>query len=196
MNKYLETLIKAAIKAGRDNMTEVILYRNYMVTTDGHRLHAVETEADHGDTPKQLSGKDAPPIDQIWKDATPTHHLQLDKEAIKRLKALVEAIGVGTQSNYRKEKQAGITVHFKGKEVYFSREASDYKTGRDDGLEIRYKVNGHPEQKELKFIVNGYYLLDLLTETNFWTLSQEKEGAPIWFEAGDRKACIMPMRDE
>jgi hypothetical protein len=57
-------------------------------------------------------------------------------------------------------------------------------------------VNGHPEQKELKFIVNGYYLLDLLTEVNFWTLSQEKEGAPIWFESGDKKACIMPMREE
>jgi hypothetical protein len=196
MNKYLETPIKAARKADRDNMTEIILYRNYMVTTDGHRLHAIETEADHGDTPKQVSGKDAIRIDQIWKDATPTHHLQLDKDAIKRLKALVDAIGVGTQSRHRKEKQAGITVHFKGKEVHFSREASDYKTGRDDGLEIRYKVNGHPEQKELKFIVNGYYLLDLLTEVNFWTLSQEKEGAPIWFESGDKKACIMPMNQE
>ena len=196
MNKYLETPIKAAKKAEKDNMTEIILYRNYMVSTDGHRLHAVATEADHGETPKQISGKDAPSIDQIWKDATPTHHLQLDKDAIKRLKALVDAIGVGTQSRHRKEKQAGITVHFKGKEVHFSREASDYKTGRDDGLEIRYKVNGHPEQKELKFIVNGYYLLDLLTEVNFWTLSQEKEGAPIWFESGDKKACIMPMREE
>jgi len=196
MNKYLETLIKAASKAGRDNMTEVILYRNYMVTTDGHRLHAAATEVDHGETPKQISGKDAVPIDQIWKDATPTHHLQMEKDAIKRLKALVDAIGVGTQSRHRKEKQAGITVHFKGKEVYFSRESSDYRTGRDDGLEIRYKVNGHPEQEELKFILNGYYLLDLLTETNFWTLSQEKEGAPIWFESGDKKACIMPMREE
>ena len=196
MTKYLETLIKAAIKAGRDNMREVILYRNYMITTDGHRLHAVATEADYGDTPKQLSGKDAPPIDKIWKDATPTHHLQLDKDAIKRLKALVDAVGVGTQTKYRKEKQAGITVHFKNTEVYFSRDSSDYKTGRDDGLEIRYKVNGHPEQEEMKFILNGYYLLDLLTETNFWTLSQEKEGAPIWFESGDKKACIMPMREE
>jgi len=196
MNKYLETLIKAAKKADRDNMTEIILYRTYMVTTDGHRLHAVATEVDHGDTPKQISGKDAVPIDKIWKDATPTHHLQMEKNAIKRLKALVDAVGVGTESNYRKEKQAGITVHFKGKEVHFSRESSDYKTGRDDGLEIRYKVNGHPEQEELKFVINGYYLLDLLAETNFWTLSQEKEGAPIWFESGDKKACIMPMREE
>ena len=196
MNKYLETLIKAASKAGRDNMTEVILFRTYMVTTDGHRLHAVATEADHGETPKQISGKDAVPIDKLWKDATPTHHLIFDKDEIKRLKALVDAIGVGTQSRHRKEKQAGITVHFKKTEVYFSREASDYRTGRDDGLEIRYKVNGHPEQEELKFIVNGYYLLDLLTETNTWTLSQEKEGAPIWFESGVKKACIMPMREE
>jgi len=196
MNKYLETPIKAAKKAEKDNMTEIILYRNYMVSTDGHRLHAVATEADHGETPKQISGKDAPSIDQIWKDAVPTHFLQLDKDEIKRLKALVDAIGVGTQSRHRKEKQAGITVHFKNTEVYFSRDSSDYRTGRDDGLEIRYKVNGHPEQEEMKFIVNGYYLLDLLTEVNFWTLSQEKEGAPIWFESGDKKACIMPMREE
>ena len=196
MNKYLETLIKAASKAGRDNMTETILFRTYMVTTDGHRLHAVATEVDHGETPKQISGKDAVPIDKIWKDATPTHHLQMEKLAIKRLKALVDAVGVGTESNYRKEKQAGITVHFKGKEVFFSRESRDAKTGRDDGLDIRYKVNGHPEQEELKFVINGYYLLDLLAETNFWTLSQEKEGAPIWFQSGDKKACIMPMREE
>ena len=196
MNKYLETLIKAAKKADRDNMQEVILYRNYMVTTDGHRLHAVATEADHGDTPKQVSGKDAVPVDKIWKDATPTHHLQMEKDAIKRLKALVDAVGVGTESNYRKEKQAGITVHFKNTEVYFSRESSDYRTGRDDGLEIRYKVNGHPEQEELKFVINGFYLMDLLKETDMWTLSQEKEGAPIWFESGDKKACIMPMREE
>ena len=196
MNKYLDTLIKAAIKAGKDNMQEVILYRNYMVTTDGYRLHAVETEADHGDTPMRLSGKDAVPIDKLWKDATPTHHLQMEKNAIKRLKALVDAVGVGTESKYRKQKQAGITVHFKGKEVYFSRESRDDGTGRDDGLDIRYKVNGHPEQEELKFIVNGHYLLDLLTETNTWTLSQEKEGSPIWFASGDKRACIMPMREE
>ena len=196
MNKYLETPIKAARKAGRDNMTEIILYRNFMVTTDGHRLHAVATEADHGDTPKQVSGKNALPIDQIWKDATPTHYLQLDKDAIKRLKALIDAVGVEAQSRHRKEKQAGITVHFTGTEVYFSREASNDRTGRDDGLEIRYKVNGHREQEELKFIINGYYLLDLLTESNFWDLSQEKEGEPIWFEVGDKRACIMPMREE
>jgi len=196
MNKYLDTLIKAARKADRDNMTEIILYRNYMVTTDGHRLHAIETEADHGDTPKQVSGKDAIRIDQIWKDATPTHHLQLEKDTIKRLKGLVDAVGVGTESNYRKEKRAGITVHFVGETVYFTRRAHDLNTGRDDGLDICYRVNGHPKQEELKFIVNGYYLLDLVKESNVWTLSQEKEGAPIWFESGDKKACIMPMREE
>ena len=43
MNKYLETPIKAAKKAEKDNMTEIILYRNFMVSTDGHRLHAVAT---------------------------------------------------------------------------------------------------------------------------------------------------------
>jgi hypothetical protein len=190
MNKYLETLIKAAIKAGRDNMREVILYRNYMITTDGHRLHAVATEADYGNTPKQVSGKDAPPIDQIWKEATPTHELQMSKHAIKALKGLVDAISACAKN------EAGLTVHFVGEEVFFSRKGSNEKTGRKDGLDVSYRVNNHPIQRELKFVINGHYLLDLLKETDSWTLSQEKEGAPLWFEAGDRKACIMPMREE
>ena len=191
MNKYLETLIKAAKKADRDNMTEIILFRTYMVTTDGHRLHAVATEVDHGETPKQISGKDAVPIDKIWKDATPTHELQMSKLAIKALKGLVDAISV-----YGTKQEAGLTVHFVGEEVFFSRKGSNERTGRKDGLDVSYRVNNHPRQTELKFVINGYYLLDLLAETNTWTLSQEKEGAPIWFQSGDKKACIMPMREE
>jgi hypothetical protein len=66
MNKYLETPIKAAIKAGKDNI--LILYRNYMIATD-HRLH-VATEADH------TKWQRCAIYPYEWKEATPTHHLQ------------------------------------------------------------------------------------------------------------------------
>jgi len=191
MNKYLETTLKAAKKAGLDHMSEIILYKNYMVATDGQRLHAMATGEHYGEEARFLTSKhNAPNVGALWDESDPTHTLTLDSKAIKRLKKLVEAIELDTAKGNNKQKQGPLLVEFVNNKVHFSNKESNNFT-------FTFAVNGHPEQDGMRFLVNGFYLLDLLAEEASWKLAQPKgEGSPIWFESGDKKACIMPMREE
>lgn len=180
MDNFLKNVIKTS-----QNYKAIIGYRNYQISTDCARIHAVQSSFDYGDELAIIEGtcdRQVPDLKEFLKyelQYSSSCFFSLEKDEKTVLTNFLKAV----------EKQPdGLLIEIKSSEIFFS------YSGKKFNFEFK-PWNSQIYTEDFEFKMNPKFILDLIKSENAWYFTNHEKNIYFKSEDGTKKAILCPLSE-